>query len=80
MTAHQIKQAAELAILAMSDADKSAFIDMVDAGDNLASDVAKSFAVEGTNRQVTMAHMALENSGIMRALTELTYDRMAEGK
>ncbi|MFG6573237.1 hypothetical protein ACGYLO_16710 [Sulfitobacter sp. 1A13353] len=78
MTANELKQAAALAILAMSDSDKEAFIAMMEGGnDDAATTAAQSFAIEGAQRQVRMAHMALESSSIMGDLTEAVYDTMA---
>lgn len=78
MTANELKKAAALAILAMSDSDKEAFIAMMEGGnDDAATTAAQSFAVTGARRQVTLAHMALESSRVMEGLTELVYDTMA---
>lgn len=74
----RLAQAATAAIRAMSPEVRAAFIAMVESGQHEAAQtVAQAYAVEGVSRHVRMASMALENSQVMDALTEIVAAKIA---
>ena len=78
MTDAQIIQAAKLAISAMDEAARAAFIAAFENGNEPAtSAIATGYAVEGVSRQIRMCSMALENARIMDGLCDLVYDVIA---
>lgn len=71
MTQEQATQAAILAILQMSDADKAAFIAMFEAGQNdMCQDAAKGFALRGIHNQQILASKAMDNISALTAIIE----------
>ena len=76
MTPQQIQQAAIAAIRAMDPKARAAFIQMHEAADASASDVARAYAIEGVSRQVRLASMALESGRVMDGLVELVGERL----
>jgi Rad3-related DNA helicase len=78
MTEAQIMQAAKLAISAMDEATRAAFIAAFEAGNETVSGaIATGYAVEGVSRQIRMCSMALESGRVMDGLCDLVCDVIA---
>jgi hypothetical protein len=72
MTPEQIKTAAEAAIRAMTPEARATFIQMFEAGNhNATQDIAQAYAFEGVSRQISLAHIVLEDSRKMDHLTAI---------
>ena len=78
MTNEQIMQAAKLAIAAMDEKTRAAFIQAFEDGNTEVSEtIATSFAIEGAQRQIRLCHAALESSRIMDGVCDIVYDMVA---
>jgi hypothetical protein len=79
MTADQIKEAAILAVCAMDDNARSAFIAAYEAQNNTATNAMSiGYAFEGASRQIRLASMSLENSKTMDGLVKLVCNILVE--
>jgi hypothetical protein len=78
MTNEQIIQAAKLAVVAMDEKTRAAFIEAFEEGNTEVSEaIATSFAIEGAQRQIRLCHAALESSRIFEGVCEIVYDKLA---